>query len=97
MTMQEAIAELLESSSLGQGQARDAMGTAARALVERDHSLGRVADLYAAALEEAVGGGAVRDAVLGEVAGAAADVGIGAEDPEAAELARRLGEVGLAG
>jgi len=35
--------------------------------------------------------------VLGEVAGAAADVGIGAEDPEAAELARRLGEVGLAG
>jgi hypothetical protein len=39
----------------------------------------------------------VRDAVLGEIAGAAADVGIGSDDPEAAELARRLGEVGLAG
>ncbi len=73
------------------------MRAAARAYVAREHALERVADLYAAALEEAVGGGAVRDAVLGEVAGAAADVGIGAEDPEAAELARRLGEVGLAG
>jgi len=73
------------------------MREAARAYVAREHALERVADLYAAALEEAVGGAAVRDAVLGEIAGAAADVGIGADDAEAAELARRLGEVGLAG
>jgi tRNA nucleotidyltransferase/poly(A) polymerase len=73
------------------------MRAAARAYVAREHALEHVADLYAAALEEAVGGGAVRDAVLGEIAGAAADVGIGSDDPEAAELARRLGEVGLAG
>jgi glycosyltransferase involved in cell wall biosynthesis len=77
--------------------ANSAMRAAARAYVAREHALERVADLYAAALEEAVGGGAVRDSVLGEVAEAAADVGIGAADPEAAELARRLGEVGLAG
>jgi glycosyltransferase involved in cell wall biosynthesis len=77
--------------------ANEAMRAAARAYVAREHDLERVADLYVAALEEALGGGAVRDAVLGEVADAAAEVGIGADAPEAAELARRLGEVGLAG
>ena len=76
---------------------RTAMGESARALVERNHSLQRVADLYAAAIEEAAGGPAARDGVLREVAQAAADVGIGADDPEAAELASRLNEVGLGG
>ena len=73
------------------------MGAAARTLVERDHSLDRVADLYASALEEAAGGEQVRHAVLREVAEAAADVGIGAGDQAAAELAARLDEVGLGG
>jgi glycosyltransferase involved in cell wall biosynthesis len=74
---------------------RASMGAAARSLVEREHSLDRVADLYAAALEEAAGETAVSAAVLGEVARAAAEVGIGPDDPEAGELARRLDEVGL--
>jgi hypothetical protein len=39
----------------------------------------------------------VRDAVLREVAEAAAAVGIGADDPAAVELAARLDEVGLGG
>jgi hypothetical protein len=73
------------------------MGAGARQLVEREHSLPRVAELYAAALEEAAGGAAVRDAVLREVAEAGAGVGIGPGDEAARELAARLDEVGLGG
>ena len=73
------------------------MGAAARELVERDHALPRVAELYASALEQAAGGEAVRDATLREVAEAAGEVGIGAGDPAAAELAARLDEVELGG
>jgi glycosyltransferase involved in cell wall biosynthesis len=75
--------------------ARRSMGDAARALAEGEHAVSRVADLYAEAIEQASGGGAVRDAVLGEVARAAADVGISVDSAETAELATRLGEVGL--
>jgi glycosyltransferase involved in cell wall biosynthesis len=71
--------------------ARLALSTSARDLVEREHRVERAADLYAAALEEAAGGEAVSDAVLREVAGAAADVGLS----RTGELAERLGEVGL--
>jgi glycosyltransferase involved in cell wall biosynthesis len=74
---------------------RSTMGAAARVLVEREHRLDRVAEAYAAALEELAGGPAVEDRVLEEVARAAAEVGIGGED--AAELATRLKEVGLGG
>jgi glycosyltransferase involved in cell wall biosynthesis len=74
---------------------RAAMGAAARDLVRREHDLGRAADLYAAALEQAAGGEAVASAVLGDVAAAAADVGIEPGSPEASELARRLAEVEL--
>jgi glycosyltransferase involved in cell wall biosynthesis len=76
---------------------RETMATAARELVERDHALPRVADLYVAALEQAAGGESVRDATLREVADAAADVGIGDVDPAARELAARLDEVELGG
>ncbi len=62
-----------------------AMGAAARALVERDHDVDRVAGQYAAVLEEAAGGAAVRERVLREVAEAAAAVGVD-EEPLAAEL-----------
>jgi glycosyltransferase involved in cell wall biosynthesis len=72
---------------------REAMGRAARELAEREHSLERVAEQYAAALEEAAGGAAVRRAVQQEVVQAAAEVGL----QETGELARRLDEVGLGG
>jgi glycosyltransferase involved in cell wall biosynthesis len=71
---------------------RAAMSAAAREHIAREHALDRVADLYAAALEEAAGGAAVREAVLGEVAAAAADVGIEAGSEEAAVIAARLRE-----
>ena len=74
---------------------RDAMGAAAADLALREHDVARVADLYASALESAVGGGAVDDAVLREVSEAAADVGISADSAEAREIARRLAEVEL--
>ncbi len=75
--------------------ARRSLGQAALRLVESEHRLDRVAEVYAAALEEAVGGAAVREQVTEEVASAAAEVGIGREDPEAVALAARLREVGL--
>jgi glycosyltransferase involved in cell wall biosynthesis len=56
-----------------------------------EHDVARVADRYAAALEEAGGGEAVRDGVLHEVAAAAAAVGI----EDTAELSSALREVGL--
>jgi glycosyltransferase involved in cell wall biosynthesis len=74
---------------------RAAMGAAAAELARREHDLGRVADRYAAALEEAAGGVAVDDAVLRDVSERAADVGITADAPEAKEIARRLAEVEL--
>jgi glycosyltransferase involved in cell wall biosynthesis len=74
---------------------RSEMRRAALDLVRREHDLGRAADLYAAAIEQAAGGRAVSDAVLGDVAAAAADVGIEPGSPEASELAQRLAEVEL--
>jgi glycosyltransferase involved in cell wall biosynthesis len=56
-----------------------------------DRDVGSAADRYAAALEEAAGGEIVRDAVLHEVATAAAAVGI----EETADLSGALREVGL--
>ena len=76
---------------------RAAMGDAARALAATAHDLSHVADLYVAAFERAVGGGVVDDAVLREVSGAAAEVGIAPGSPEAREIARRLAEVDLGG
>jgi glycosyltransferase involved in cell wall biosynthesis len=73
--------------------ARAAMSAAALDYVAREHDLDRVAEAYVAALEEAAGGDAVRDVVVGEVANAAAAAGI--DDPS--ELAARLNEVRLGG
>jgi len=67
------------------------LGAAAREYVQREHSLERVANAYAAALETAAGGDAVDDAVLWRIAEAAADVGI--DDP--AHLARAAVEAGI--
>jgi glycosyltransferase involved in cell wall biosynthesis len=89
-TLQAAL-ELLAT----QEQVRRAMGEAAAELARREHDLERVAELYAAALEQAAGGATVAESILREVSQAAAEVGIDADAPEAAELARRLAEVEL--
>jgi glycosyltransferase involved in cell wall biosynthesis len=68
-----------------------ALGAAARAYVEREHDLGRVADAYVAALETAAGGDAVDDAIIRRVAEAAAEMGI----TDLSQVAERLREVGI--
>jgi glycosyltransferase involved in cell wall biosynthesis len=80
---------------LADDQALAGMSAAALELVRSEHDVERVAELYVAALEEAAGGEAVRAALVGEVAEAAAEVGIGPDDPEAKELAARLREAEL--
>jgi hypothetical protein len=76
---------------------RRRMGEAALAYVRSEHDLGRAADLYVAALEEAAGRPALDEAVLGRVARAAADIGYDPDGPEVGELAGRIREVGLGG
>ena len=70
---------------------RKVLGAAARAYVEREHALPKVADAYAAALEVAAGGDAVDDAVLWRIAEAAAEAGV----TDMSLLAQRLREVGI--
>jgi glycosyltransferase involved in cell wall biosynthesis len=72
---------------------RESMGAAACAYVRREHDLERVADLYAAACVEFLGGSTVETQVLGDVARAALDVGIDASDPATGELAQRIREL----
>jgi hypothetical protein len=67
------------------------LGTHAREYVREEHDLSRVADAYVRTLEEAAGGEAVADAVLWEVARAAAEVGV----EDVSEVARRVREAGL--
>ncbi|MDX6512902.1 MAG: hypothetical protein QOE36_2406 [Gaiellaceae bacterium] len=90
----EALAAALDGL-LGDPQALAARGEAARLLARSEHDVEHVAEQYAAVLEEAAGGEAVRDAVLRQVAQAAADVGIDADSPAAAELAAELRKAGL--
>jgi glycosyltransferase involved in cell wall biosynthesis len=92
----ETLAAALERLASDE-QARAAMGAAARQLAGREHALPHVAELYASALEEAAGGTAVREVLLGDIAKAAAEVGIEAADPELGEVSARLDEVGLGG
>ncbi|HET6623401.1 MAG TPA: glycosyltransferase family 4 protein [Gaiellaceae bacterium] len=88
----EAALELL----LTRDDVRSELGRAGAALARREHDLERVAERYAAALEEAAGGPAVVDTVLREVSEAAGDVGIAPATRESSELAERLAEVDLA-
>lgn len=67
------------------------LGAAARAYVRREHDVGRVADAYVAALEEAAGGEPLTDAMLLRIAGAAAEIGL--DDPS--EIVRLAREAGL--
>jgi glycosyltransferase involved in cell wall biosynthesis len=70
---------------------RAQLSDAARAYAAREHDLGHVAELYVAALEEAAGGAAVREALLREVGAAASDVGL----TETQDLSDALREAGL--
>jgi glycosyltransferase involved in cell wall biosynthesis len=85
-TLAASLLELIEDPAR-----RRAMSEAARQFASREHDLARVADLYAAALEQAAGGAAVTDEVLHEVAGAAAELGV----DQTGELGAALREVGL--
>jgi glycosyltransferase involved in cell wall biosynthesis len=73
---------------------RASMAHAGHAVARREHDVEAVADAYATVLEEAAGGGAVREAVIGEVARAADEVGLRPNGPALAEIAERLREVG---
>jgi glycosyltransferase involved in cell wall biosynthesis len=90
----DVLAALLERLG-GDEQLRTSLGTAARDYVEREHDPGHVADLYVAALEEAAGGPLVLDALLQEVALAAADIRLDSNDPEIARVAGAIRETGL--
>jgi len=90
-----ALAASLELLAASEATQR-AMSDAARIYVARDHDLGRAAELYATALEEAAGGAMVADAVVAEVAYAAAEVGILPGTVVAHDLTERLDELGLA-
>jgi hypothetical protein len=68
------------------------LGSAARRFVAREHDLGRVADAYTAALEEAAGGEAASSAVLIRIAEAAAEIGV-ADPTEIVRVAREAGLV----
>ncbi len=72
---------------------RAQMGEAGQGLAKGPHDLERVADAYAAALEESAGGAAVRDAVVGEVSRAAAEAGLPPDGPALGEIAERLREL----
>jgi len=70
---------------------REALSAAAQAYAEREHRLDHVVDLYVAALEEAAGGAAVREELVREVAGAAAEIGV----TDTKEIGAAMREVGL--
>ncbi len=74
---------------------RKGLGAAGEAYARNEHDLGKVADAYVAALEEAAGLELVRKDVLGEVSRAASDVGLDSSNPELTDVAKALSEVGL--
>ena len=86
---EEALVDAFER--LADAGAAVRMGAAARDYVQREHDLGRAADLYVSALEQAAGSAGVEAKVLHEVAAAAAETGV---DP--GPLAADLRELGLA-
>ena len=96
----DALADALERLG-SDDDLRTRMSASVREYVAREHDLGRVAELYAAALEEAAGGTAVREKVLREVAAAAVDVGLEpdllAPELAAAALVSRDGRVPVGG
>jgi glycosyltransferase involved in cell wall biosynthesis len=74
---------------------RERLGRAARDYARREHGLDKVADLYAATLEQAAGGEAVTAEVARRVAESLHDVGVRASDPAVAFVGERMREMGL--
>jgi glycosyltransferase involved in cell wall biosynthesis len=83
----ETLAAALEFAVDHAGQ----LGEAAARHARSEHDLGRVADAYTGALEQAAGGDAVNDAVLWRIAEAAAEVGV----DDAGELVRQARDSGI--
>jgi len=81
----EALVHALERLS-GDAAFRDRMGRAAADWARRENDLDRAADLYLAALEEAVG--------LADVASAAAELDADPDSPEPTDVASRMGASG---
>ena len=79
----------------GDEELRAEMSRRAVEYVKREHALDRVAELYVAALEEGAGRSLVQDAVVAEVVGAIAEVGLGENDRELRQIGGALREVGL--
>ena len=90
----DQLAETL-TSLCTDAELRERLGAAGEAYARNEHDLGKVADAYVAALEEAAGLELVRKDVLGEVARAASDVGLDSSNPELTDVAKALSEVGL--
>jgi glycosyltransferase involved in cell wall biosynthesis len=74
---------------------RAELGAMGRAYVEREHELGRIADRYVSALEDAAGRPLLQKEIVHYVASAAADVGIAPRSAEAGAVGDALSEVGL--
>ena len=81
------IAAALELATAHAGE----LGAAAREYVRAEHDLGRVADAYVSALEDAAGGEAVSDAMLMRIAQAASDAGL----DDLSEIVRAARAAGL--
>lgn len=89
-TLTTILAELFADRSL-----RERLGQSGLEYATNEHGLERVAGLYAAAVEETAGGGAVTAEVARRVAESLHDVGVDASDPEVAVVGARLAELGL--
>ena len=90
----EELTQVLSGLS-GDAELRERLGGSGEAYVRREHDLGRVAEAYAAALEESAGRELVRGEVLGEVSRAASEVGLEPSSPELSDVGRAVSEVGL--
>jgi glycosyltransferase involved in cell wall biosynthesis len=90
----EALVHALERLG-GDAAYREQMGKAAADWARREHDLDRTADLYVAALEEAIGLEDVERAILRDVASAAAELEVDPNSPDLTDVAARLREAGL--
>jgi hypothetical protein len=79
----------------GNPERRAQMSAAASRYADDDLAVAHVAEQYRRALVDVAGGGSLRANVVGEIAPAAAAVGLGGTGVGIAEIAARLREVGI--
>ncbi len=89
-----ALSEAMISLATDRGR-RQRMRTAATAYAADELAVEHVAELYRRAIIDTAGGGLVREAVLSEVARAAASVGLRRDSPGISEIAAHLRAVGI--